>query len=83
VDPDWVINGTHRFIRWGHFWFKNVWGPFSRLIRRTKHRLITGMDEKSQDKSIKPINPSLKIIYCSTTFSNRGIIRLIRFVLRL
>jgi hypothetical protein len=38
------------------------------------------MDQKMRNESISLINLSLKIGYCSTTLSNHGIIRLIRFV---
>ena len=57
---------------------------FQLKIRRIKHnliiKLITWMDGKSRDKSIKTINMSLEVVYCSTTLSNYGPIRLKIFV---
>jgi len=41
------------------------------------------MDEKSRDESIKLINLSLEVIYCSTTLSIHGPIRLKRFISQL
>jgi len=38
------------------------------------------MDGKSRDKSIKTINMSLEVVYCSTTLSNYGPIRFKIFV---
>ena len=70
-----------------NFWAgKNFWPFFTILISNIKYRLIikliTQMDGKSWDKSIEPINPSLVVVYYSTTLSNHCISRFIRFISR-
>ena len=70
-----------------NFWAgKNFWPFFTILISSIKCRLIikliTRMDEKSRDESIKSINLSLEIVCYSTTLSNYCIIMFIRFISR-
>lgn len=40
------------------------------------------MDAKLPDKSIKPVNLSLEIVYCGTTLSNHDLVRLNSFILQ-
>ena len=56
---------------------------FQLEIRRTKHDLIIKLITRMEMNLLSLINPSLEVVYCSTTLSNHDTIRLKIFVSQL